>query len=586
MPPLNEFSCYDVGVADFAFEFQELHIDSFPHLQGIAPEIRQEILRYLLNVDRCRVETENQDWVHGYQRTGEKANMASELPLRGRALQSWLFNESQSLSSEISSIKGSSPWTVILNLHPAILNVNKQFLAEGMNLIASENIFIRIRSDIPNYDVHLRKFGLPVCTYHKRPYPEMCRYESMMKASGIGSQSFRVMMEIDMRTDQNNLLSKLKHFYLVPFKDIDQVIRALYLTNGREEAWFRFTINLKHVPAPMKSSIDVQVTQWMSNFRPVGSISIIIPADGLESLPITHLLTQPFNIWEFVIAVQKITGSTQTTKAPLPARPKPSGLEDRYKSLTQLSQLSAIFTQNRDLLKRSHRDAVELLATLASAPLYTLLQLEYAATKTSALDNENNNASNDGIMSKWHLTILPLSTLLASLPPLFRGQRLQSLHIHIHVLAALGHERCASAITFELLVTLRMRILEYSLSQKEGPGAEAEEDSGLVARSNGCGLSKKTRALVGVTKYALERGFVEEAGWGEVWMMGLWEDLCRDGWRVVQEMGCGGKGKGKDDGSSAAGDGGDEKLGETERGKKVSVVLEDIWKLMWDGRFA
>lgn len=577
MPPLNEFSRYDVGVADLVFDFQELHIDSFPHLQGIAPEIRQEILRYLLNVDRCRVETENQDWVHDYQRTGEKVNISSGQLLGGRALQSWLFNESQSFSNEISTIKGSSPWIVNLDLHPAILNVSKQFLVEGMNLIASEDVFIQIRSDIPNYDVHLRKFGLPVFTYHKRPYPEMCRYENMMKDSGIGSQSFRVMIEIDMRTDQNNLLSKLKHFYLIPFKDIDQVIRALYLTTGREEAWFRFIINLKHVPGPMKSSIDIQVTQWMSNFRPVGSISIIIPADGFESLPITELLTQPFNIWEFVIAVQKITGFTQTTKAPLPARPKPSGPEDRYKSLAQLSQLSALFTQNRDLLKRSHRQAVELLATLASAPLYTLLQLEYAAAKASAPDKENNNANNDHVISKWQLTILPLSTLLASLPPLFRGQRLQSLHIHIHVLAALGHERRASAIVFELLVTLRARILEHSLSQKEGPGAEAEEDSGLIARSNGCGLSKKTRALVGVTKYALERGFVEEGGWGEAWMMGLWEGLCRDGWVVVQEIDCGGKGKGKDGGSSAGGDGGD---------KGVSVVLEDIWKLKWDGRFA
>lgn len=113
-----------------------------------------------------------------------------------------------------------------------------------MKLIASENIFIQIRTDIPNYDVDLRKFGLPVFTYHKRPYLEMCRFENMMKASGIGSQAFRTIVDVDMRTDQNSLLSKLKHFYLIPFKDLDQTIRALYLTKGREEAWFRFIINL------------------------------------------------------------------------------------------------------------------------------------------------------------------------------------------------------------------------------------------------------------------------------------------------------------------------------------------------------
>lgn len=67
MPPMNEFSRYDVGVADLAFEIEELHIYSFPHLQGVAPEVRQEILRYLLNVDRCRVETEHQHWVDGYK---------------------------------------------------------------------------------------------------------------------------------------------------------------------------------------------------------------------------------------------------------------------------------------------------------------------------------------------------------------------------------------------------------------------------------------------------------------------------------------------------------------------------------------
>ncbi len=35
---MNDFSRYDVGVADPAFEFEELYIDSFPHLQGIAPD--------------------------------------------------------------------------------------------------------------------------------------------------------------------------------------------------------------------------------------------------------------------------------------------------------------------------------------------------------------------------------------------------------------------------------------------------------------------------------------------------------------------------------------------------------------------
>lgn len=341
-----------------------------------------------------------------------------------------------------------------------------------------------------------------------------------------------------------------------------------------------------HVPVAMKPSIDIQVTQWMSNFRPVGSISITNPADGFESLPITYLLTQPFNIWEFVIAVQKVTGFSQTTKAPLPVRPKLSEPKDRYKALLQLSQLSALFAQNRDLLKRSHPKAVELLATLASAPLYTLLQLEYAAGKASALGNKTNSTIDDHVMSQWDLTILPLSTLLACLPPLFHAQRLQTLHIHIHALATLGHERCASATIFELLVRLRMHIFQYSLSQKNSPSLETEEDSGLVARSNGCGLSKKTRALIGVTKYALEKGLVQEGGWSEVWIMGLWEGLCRDGWVVVQEMDCGGKGKGEDFGSSAGGGGGgDKEVGGTERAKNVSVGLENIWKLKWDGRF-
>jgi hypothetical protein len=105
-----------------------------------------------------------------------------------------------------------------------------------MQLIASENIFVQIRTDIPDYDVQLRRFGLPVFTYHKRSYFEMNHYEYMMKTIGAKPQSFRTLIEIEMRTDQTNLLSKLRHFYLVPFKDIDQIIRALYLTSGHETA--------------------------------------------------------------------------------------------------------------------------------------------------------------------------------------------------------------------------------------------------------------------------------------------------------------------------------------------------------------
>jgi hypothetical protein len=53
MPPSNEFSRY-VGLASLAFEVEEFRVDSFPHLWGIAPEICEEILRYLLEIDRCR----------------------------------------------------------------------------------------------------------------------------------------------------------------------------------------------------------------------------------------------------------------------------------------------------------------------------------------------------------------------------------------------------------------------------------------------------------------------------------------------------------------------------------------------------
>lgn len=455
-----------------------------------------------------------------------------------------------------------------MGLHPAILNVNKQLLIEGMNFIASENIFIQIRTDIPGYDVHLRNFGLPVFTYHNKPFPEMCYYERVMKGSGVGLQSFRTILEIDMRTDQTSLLSKLKHFYLIPFKDIDQVIRALYLTNGREDAWFRFVINLQHVPRPMRSDIDIDITGWLSNFRPVGSISIIIPADGFESLPITALLTQPFNIWEFAIAVQKITGFDGNTEAPLPARRKPAETEDRHPALTQLSQLSALFTQNRHLLKRSHPQAIEFLSTLASAPLYTLLQLEYAAAKI------NNDPG------KWRRTLLPLSTLLTSLPHLVHTQRLLTLHIHIHTLSTLGLEVRASAFIFELLVSLRMHILlQNNQANNHDPtinAGEDEDDQDLVTRSTGCGLSKKTRALLGVTKYAFDRGFVREGGWGEAWLMGLWAMLYQDGSVVVERS------NDRSGSISGQGDGG----GVPAKAKGKKVGLEDIWKVQWKGRFA
>jgi hypothetical protein len=70
MSQLNEFSHYDVDLAKLASGFEELRIESYPHLLGNAPEIREEIFRYLLNVDRCRYESENQDWIDGYQQTG------------------------------------------------------------------------------------------------------------------------------------------------------------------------------------------------------------------------------------------------------------------------------------------------------------------------------------------------------------------------------------------------------------------------------------------------------------------------------------------------------------------------------------
>lgn len=203
-----------------------------------------------------------------------------------------------------------------------------------MQVIASEDIFIKIRTDVPDYDVHLQWFGLSIFTYHKRSYPEMCDYEHIMKRMGVGPQAFRTMVEIDMRTDQSSLLSKLKHFYLIPFKDVDQVIRALYLTEGRDEAWFRFIINLKHVPRTLRADIADHVVNWISNLRPVGSISVVIPEEGFESLPIAEYLIQPFSMWELIFTIERITGFDLTMKFPLLARSKPMEAKDRHKALT------------------------------------------------------------------------------------------------------------------------------------------------------------------------------------------------------------------------------------------------------------
>lgn len=55
-----------MDMASCAFQFEELRmeerlIECFPHLLGLAPEIRETILRYLLDIDCCRYESEHQD---------------------------------------------------------------------------------------------------------------------------------------------------------------------------------------------------------------------------------------------------------------------------------------------------------------------------------------------------------------------------------------------------------------------------------------------------------------------------------------------------------------------------------------------
>jgi hypothetical protein len=561
--PLNEWSQYDANVAHLVFHVQELRIkeereertQGLPHLLGLGPDIIRIILRYLLDIDSCRNESDNQAWTDGYQQTGNKAGLLST----GGAPQSWLFSNSGPPSNKNSCIRGSSPWNVKIDLHPAILNVSKYLLIEGMNFITSENIFIKVRTDIPHYDNHLRKFGLPVFTYHKKPYDDQWLYNTIMEASGVKSQQFRNVIDIDMRTNQTRLLADLRHFYLVPFKDIDQLIRALYLTNGREQAWFRFIINLKHVPKLMRSDIEMRMTHWMLSFRPVGSISITTPVLGFASLDGTESLTEPHDLRSFVYAVENITGLKKRVWGPLLMVPNPTEAEERHKALDRLSKLSTLFTHNRPLLTSSHPDEFKSMATLASSPLYKLLQFEYAAAVNT------NNAS------KWRLSVLPLSTLLLSLPHHSPTQRIQTLHIHLHTLCTLGLEIRASKLLFDLLTLLRKHILEQNNLANNPAGNGAGVVGGnvldVVARSVGRGLSKKTMTLINVTKYALENWLMVEGELGEVWFMGLWRELCRDGWAVVKR-------------SSGVGGGSESGQGSKE-GMTGRVTLEDVWQVQW-----
>ena len=520
---------------------------SYAHLMGLAPEIRQIIFSYVLGIDNCRDESEHPAWVDDYRQTG---NMAW-LPFPGVASQSWLFNKSGPLSNtnNHSCIRGSSPWKVKLDLHPAILNVSKQLSSEGRDFIKSENIFIKIRTNIPRYDTHLRTFGLPVFTYHPRTPFEQWHWQY--------TQEFRTIIDIDMQIKQKKPLVTPGHFYLVPFKDIDQVIRALYLTNGRETASFEFMINIKHVPAHMKCNIEAHMTDWMSSFHPVGSISITIPARDFPNLDVAESLTRPLDIGSFVNAVKTLAGFKHSVEAPLLKQP---AAEQKDKALNQLSRLSALFTENRPFLASSPPKATMFMATLASAPLYNLVQLEY----TSATASTNN-------LSQWRRTVLPLSTLLMSLPHCFHNQRIQTLQIHLHTLTTLRLECRASLLLFDLLFLLRGHIWElnefadHPAALGAGTGQDALDAAAAVERVRQA-LTKKTIRDVSGMKHALETGLVEEGSNGEALIMGFWQELCRDGWAMMEQspmMEAGG-----------------------EEGLARKMTLEDVWRVRWIGDFA
>jgi hypothetical protein len=516
-------------------------IKCYPDLMGLSTEIRNMIFRRLLGIDNCRDESEDQAWVDGYQQTG------NHFLSPGVAPQSWLFNKSAPPSNTDSCISGSSPWKVKLDIHPAILYVSKQLASEGRAFIASENIFIKIHTDIPRYDIHLRKFGLPVFTYRPRTDFEQWYWPI--------SQKFRTIVDIDMQTGQRKPIFTPNHFYLVLFKDIDQVIRALYLTNGREKASFGFMINIERVPAYMRPNIEGHMTDLLSSFRPVGSISITTnPARGFSNPDVLNSLTAPFDRKSFVEAVKTLTGIRQSVEAPILVLPE---AERKCKAVNQLSRLSALFTQNRPFLASSPPQATKFVATLASVPLYNLLHLEYAAAAAST-----NN------VPKWQLTVLPLSVLLLSLPQYFHNRRIYTLQIFLHTLNTLDLEVQASRVLFDLLSVLRTHVWEQNNftnnAAASGAGAgQAALNAAAAAETARRGLTLSTILLISGANSTLETGSINHGEFG-MRLMRLWQMLCRDGLAVVERS------------TMIVG----------QNGVARKTTLEDVWRVSWNGDFA
>jgi hypothetical protein len=518
-------------------------VRSYPYLQVFPPEIRMNIFRYVLGIDDCRSESEYQAWVRGYQQTGNERGYL----LTGVASESWLFNKTVPFSNRNSCISGSSPWKVKLDLHPAILNVSKQLFREGQAFIASENIFIKICTDIPDYDIDLGKFGLPVFTYHQRTLDEQRRFDI--------AQEFRTIFHVDMRTDQSKLLVNLEHFYLVPFKDIDQIIRALYLTKGREKAWFKFMVNMQHVPKHMKPKIEGHMADWMSSFRPVGSISITIPDQGVPNLDVTNSLTEPFDITSFVNAVKTLAGIEQSGEASVLVLSK---ADQKRQAVNQLSRLSALFSQNHPLLASSSPETAKFATALAGSPLYNLLQLEYAAAAAASTNN----------LSRWTQIVLPLSILLLSLANYFPTRRLRTLRIHLHTLTTLSLELRASRVLFDLQLLLRSHVLEQILLAYHAGvfgAVDSREawDAKEATWKEVFELDKDTAMLIRGAKYTLETRLEKEGSLGEVWIMKRWKELCRDGLAMLERT------------AMIVGEEGT--LSGEEEGEPIETTLEDVW---------